>query len=49
METKTQITANSGKVDHFLFGRNEPALHYFHNNYRSALGLPPLEKYRAAS
>lgn len=49
MGTKTQITANSGKVDHFLFGRNEPALHHFHNNYRSALGLPPLEKYRAAS
>ena len=49
MGTKTQITANSGKVEHFLFGRNEPALHHFHNNYRSALGMPPLEKYRAAN
>ena len=47
MGTKTQSAANSGKIDHFLFGRNEPALHHFHNNYRSALGMPPLEEYRA--
>ena len=47
MGTKTQIAANSGKIEHFLFGRNEPALHHFHNNYRSALGMPPLEEYRA--
>ncbi len=46
MGTKTQSAANSGKIDHFLFGRNEPALHHFHNNYRSALGKPPLEEYR---
>ena len=46
MGEKTQAAANSGKVDYFLFGRNEPALHHFHNNYRSALGLPPLEAYR---
>jgi hypothetical protein len=38
------VLANSGKIDHFLFGRNEPALHHFHNNYRSALGMPPLEE-----
>jgi nitrite reductase/ring-hydroxylating ferredoxin subunit len=48
MGTKTQIAANSGKVDYFLFGRNEPALHHFHNNYRAALGMPPLDAYRAA-
>lgn len=47
MGTKSQLAANSGKVEHFLFGRNEPALHHFHSNYRSALGLPPLEEYRA--
>jgi len=47
MGTKTQTAANSGKIDHFLFGRNEPALHHFHNNYRRALGMPPLEVYRA--
>lgn len=45
---KTQIAASSGKLDHFLFGRNEPALHHFHNNYRSVLGEGPLEEYRAA-
>lgn len=47
MGTKTQAAADSGKIDHFLFGRNEPALHHFHNNYRSALGMPPLEEYHA--
>ena len=26
-----------------LFGRNEPALHHYHANYRAALGLPALE------
>jgi phenylpropionate dioxygenase-like ring-hydroxylating dioxygenase large terminal subunit len=47
MGAKTQSAANSGKIDHFLFGRNEPALHHFHNHYRRALGMPPLEVYRA--
>jgi len=46
MGEKTQAAANSGKLEYFLFGRNEPALHHFHNNYRSALGMPPLEEYR---
>jgi hypothetical protein len=45
---KTQIAASSGKLEHFLFGRNEPALHHFHNNYRAALGEAPLEEHRAA-
>ena len=35
--------ARSGLVEHFLFGRNEPALHHYHRTYRAALGLPPLE------
>jgi phenylpropionate dioxygenase-like ring-hydroxylating dioxygenase large terminal subunit len=47
MGAKTQIAANSGKIDHFLFGRNEPALQHFHNTYRDALGMPPLQEYRA--
>ena len=34
--------AESGLVSHFLFGRNEPALHHYHNTYRQALGLAPL-------
>jgi nitrite reductase/ring-hydroxylating ferredoxin subunit len=35
--------ARSGLVEHFLFGRNEPALHHYHKTYREALGLPPLD------
>jgi len=46
MGEKTQAAADSGKLEYFLFGRNEPALHHFHNNYRSALGMPPLDEYR---
>ena len=37
-----QVTANSGRSDHVLFGRNEPALHHFHNTYRAALGMEAL-------
>ena len=47
MEAKSQQTAASGKVEHFIFGRNEPALQHFHESYREALGMPPLEEYRA--
>lgn len=39
-----QAAAESGQLKHILFGRNEPALHHFHTNYRSLLGQPPLEK-----
>jgi phenylpropionate dioxygenase-like ring-hydroxylating dioxygenase large terminal subunit len=46
MGAKSQQSAESGRVEHFIFGRNEPALHHFHNNYRAALDLPPLEEYR---
>ena len=35
--------ALSGAFDHVVFGRNEPALHHYHNTYRSVLNLPPLE------
>ena len=37
--------AASGQVKEFIFGRNEPALHHYHNTYHAALGLPaiPLE------
>ena len=34
-----QRSANSGTLDHVIFGRNEPALHHYHNTYRAALGL----------
>lgn len=34
----TQIGAASGAQTHVLFGRNEPALHHYHNTYREAMG-----------
>ncbi len=34
--------ALSGAQPYVLFGRNEPALHHYHNTYRRALGMPPL-------
>tara|TARA_Y100001970_G_scaffold262882_1_gene347685 strand:- start:4403 stop:5602 length:1200 start_codon:yes stop_codon:yes gene_type:complete len=36
----------SGNLDYLTFGRNEPALHHYHNTYREALGLQslPLEE-----
>ena len=37
-----QRSAQSGLLEHILFGRNEPALHHFHNSYREALNQPPL-------
>ena len=42
----TQTAARSGMLDHVLFGRNEPALHHFHNTFRAALGMAPLETLR---
>ncbi len=32
----------SGNLDFLTFGRNEPALHHYHNTYREALGLQKL-------
>jgi phenylpropionate dioxygenase-like ring-hydroxylating dioxygenase large terminal subunit len=39
----TQKWALSGAQTHYLFGRNEPALHHYHNAHRTGLGLPLLE------
>ena len=39
----SHVGAESGQISHFIFGRNEPALHHYHATYREALGLPPLE------
>jgi len=38
-----QRAAQNGQLKEIQFGRNEPALHHFHQNYREALGHPPLE------
>ena len=36
----------TGSLDYLTFGKNEPALHHYHNTYREALGLQslPLEE-----
>jgi nitrite reductase/ring-hydroxylating ferredoxin subunit len=39
----SHVGAMSGALDYLTFGRNEPALQHYHNTYRSALGMPPLE------
>ena len=38
----SQRSANSGVVPHILFGRNEPALHHYHNAHRRGLNRPEL-------
>jgi hypothetical protein len=38
----SQIGADSGVQKEVVFGRNEPALHHYHNTYREALGLEAL-------
>ena len=38
MSASQQRSADSGALSHVVFGRNEPALHHFHNTYRAALG-----------
>jgi phenylpropionate dioxygenase-like ring-hydroxylating dioxygenase large terminal subunit len=38
-----QRSAENGQLKEIMLGRNEPALHHFHRNYREALGQPPLE------
>lgn len=47
MGERIQVAAESGELDTVVFGRNEPALHHYHNNYRAALGLEPLGEYEA--
>ena len=43
MSASQQRSANSGALSHVVFGRNEPALHHFHNTYRAALGRELLQ------
>jgi phenylpropionate dioxygenase-like ring-hydroxylating dioxygenase large terminal subunit len=44
MGETTQKSAENGTLTHLIFGRNEPALHHYHNTFREALNLPPLER-----
>jgi len=38
----SQLSAEAGLQEHVIFGRNEPALHHYHNTYRAELGMEPL-------
>ena len=40
---RSQLGAEAGVPAYNVFGRNEPALHHYHNTYREALGMEPLE------
>ncbi len=42
MSASQQTAANSGALRDIVFGRNEPALHHYHNTYRELLGFEPL-------
>ena len=42
MGASQQTAANAGSLDEIVFGRNEPALHHYHNTYRRMLGLDVL-------
>ena len=44
MGETTQRSAETGLLDHIIFGRNEPALHHYHKTFRTALQMPPLEE-----
>ncbi len=40
MGESQQLAANAGSLDHIIFGRNEPALHHYHDTYAAKLGEP---------
>jgi nitrite reductase/ring-hydroxylating ferredoxin subunit len=39
MSAGQQYSAETRGITHTVFGRNEPALHHYHNTYRAALGM----------
>ena len=39
--SRSQTGVDSGLMESVLFGRNEPALHHYHNTYRAALDMEP--------
>ncbi|WP_317929910.1 aromatic ring-hydroxylating oxygenase subunit alpha [Halioxenophilus sp. WMMB6] len=43
MGESQQQSAESGRLKTLIFGRNEAPLQHYHNTFRAALGLPPLE------
>ncbi len=49
MSASQQTAANGRSLKEVVFGRNEPALHHYHNTYRAKLGLAQLPLEDAAS
>ena len=49
MGESQQTAANAGVLDHIIFGRNEPALHHYHNTFASKLGEPLIPLVAAVS
>lgn len=39
----SQKAAETGAIEHFIFGRNEKPLHHYHNTFREELGREELE------
>ena len=48
MSASQQTAANAATLAHVVFGRNEPALHHYHDTYAHRLGLEPTPKLDAA-
>jgi phenylpropionate dioxygenase-like ring-hydroxylating dioxygenase large terminal subunit len=44
MGESQQTSANAGTLGHVVFGRNEPALHHYHQTYARKLGHPVPER-----
>ncbi len=42
MSSSQQTSADAGTLSEVVFGRNEPALHHYHNTYRRLLGIDEL-------
>ena len=47
MGESQQTSANAGLLETIVFGRNEPALHHYHQTYANKLGLPQPERVEA--
>ena len=45
MAEMTQKSIENGLLKYLIFGRNEPALHHFHNTIRGSLGMTRLAEY----
>ncbi len=44
MKQETEVIVLKELLGQLDEGRNEPALHHYHNTFRAALNLPPLQR-----